>query len=62
MHEFPIFYSCTVCQCLNRLNGICSDRVPILFCGDVPSIKQLNYKQKLELDRGIDRFKSGCVV
>ena len=27
------------------LNGTCSLPAPILFCGDVPAIKQLNYKQ-----------------
>ena len=27
------------------LNGTCSLRAPILFCGDVPAIKQLNNKQ-----------------
>ena len=37
VHEFPIFYSHSL------LNGTCSLRAPILFCGDVPAIKQLNY-------------------
>ena len=26
------------------LNGTCPLRAPILFCGDIPAIKQLNYK------------------
>ena len=29
------------------LNGTCSLRAPILFCGDVPAIKQLNNKQTI---------------
>ena len=36
------------CMCspfsISILNGTCSIRLPILFCGDVPAIKQLNYK------------------
>ena len=34
LHEFPIFYSHTE-----------SLRAPIIFCGDLPDIKQLNYKK-----------------
>ena len=38
------------------LNGTCSLRVPILFCGDVPDLNQLNYKLQtnLLLDPGIE--------
>ena len=31
--------------CIAILNGTCSLRAPILLYGDVPAIKQLNYKQ-----------------
>ena len=38
VHEFPIFYSHTEWNLLS--SGT------ILFCSDVPAIKQLNYKQR----------------
>ena len=41
IHEFPIFYNHTDLL----LNGTCSLRAPMPLCGDVPAIKQLNYKQ-----------------
>ena len=33
--------------CIAILNGTCSLRAPMLFCGDVPAIKQLTTNKKL---------------
>ena len=35
------------------LNGTCFLRAPILFCGDVPAIKQQNYKQNFSVWCGL---------
>ena len=54
---FIVFPSVPMRKCLGKhscksspfsiaiLNGTCSLRAPLLFCGDVPASKQLNYKK-----------------
>ena len=45
VHEFPIFYSHT-----ESLNGTCSLRAPILFCGDVPALKNETTNKQTSLN------------